>query len=215
MSKASVFEAVLFVMVITGLLLLLIVTKSSAAPSQSLSRQFDGNVVIPGSPYDVSGAVDWVQTTISIPASIQWTQPNQQASAWVMAVGPVNRLLWAQMGWLWQEGRSRPILYAESGSMFWFGSSLTGSSVTVALSCDFSTDVFHNWLLTSAGWKLMHTQYSGMGCNTQLQWDRYIETDTPVGTAPPVFSSSVSFTNTEADVLGNATLWPDAVELVP
>lgn len=184
-----------------------------------MGRQFAGSGVEAGSPQDASGAVDWVQTTISIPRSVVWSQPGQQVSAWVMADEPGVLSGWDQVGWLWQESGSSdgvPVLYVESGpSTFWLGGSLApGGSVTVALSCDFGTDTYHNWLLGASGWQLVNTQKTGIPCDTGLRWDRYVEGATPSGTAQPVVSEPVSFTGTVADVLGAETVWPDLTGLV-
>lgn len=161
--------------------------------------------------------MDWVQSTISVPSGVAWSEPGQEASAWVMATDLATRASWDQVGWLWQAGHAQPILYAESGpTTFWLGPPLTpGSAVTVAVSCDFSTDIFHDWLLVGGGWTLLHTQATAISCGTELEWDRYVETDTPAGTSGPTLAQPVAFTATEADVLGAATPWPDLAGLLP
>jgi hypothetical protein len=119
---------------------------------------------------EIIGQADWLQSTLTIPATISWSPGGGPASAWT-AMGLGNRN-YTQVGFIWGGGNTAPTLFTEDGvgapstTDRYFGDLVPGSKITVATSCDLGTHTFHDWYEAGRRWKLLSSTQLCLACGS-------------------------------------------------
>lgn len=160
-----------------------------------------------------STATDWIQSTITIPTAVSWSQPDQFVSGWLMGTEPNSTTDYTQIGWVVGDGDSSvpgtPGIFTESNdngtrvdhSFPQYPISF-GGSVRVAVSCDLNTTVWHDWIWGANRWQLLDTENTGATCDSALLEASLEVFNDSAGASDESVSGPVAFTNTQMDERG-------------
>jgi hypothetical protein len=133
--------------------------------------------------------------SISIPTGVQWGAPHEFLSAWTMASRGLR--LWDQIGWVWTEGNSKPIIFAQMGGSG-YPSSLgptvhPGTVLAVRLSCTLNSPIWVTQYRLHGEWHELSKVAPGVPCRPGVTWTRSTEAVESRHSAPAIPTKSIVF----------------------